>query len=330
MEENGFFTLICVVALFAVLSGGCGMREEEAVSGEISLENPAFEQEMGQEGEQETVSYEYETRELWAERDENRIYGLFYVPQGAGEKMPTVIFSHGFGGNYQVGAQYAQALAERGYVVYCFDFCGGSPGSRSDGSTLEMSIFTEQADLEAVIRTMKEQPFVDQENIFLMGTSQGGAVSAITAAANKEEIQGMILLYPAFVLVDHVKEQFEKVEDIPDTYDLMWMTVGRAYAENLLDYDIYEAISDYDKDVLLIHGDADSIVPLSYSERAIEVYNSARLEVLPGAGHGFHGSDAAQAITWMLEYLEAQTLVGEEGTVRLELVNDEGDAAENE
>ena len=105
------------------------------------------------------------------------------------------------------------------------------------------------------------------------------------------------------MLVDHVKEQFQSVEDIPDTYYLMWMTVGRAYAEGLLDYDIYEAISAYDKDVLLIHGDADNIVPLSYSERVAEVYESARLEVLPGAGHGFYGNDAEQAIDWMLEYL---------------------------
>ena len=48
---------------------------------------------------------------------------------------------------------------------------------------MDMSIFTERADLEAVIHMMQEQPFVDEENIFLMGTSQGGAVSAITAAA---------------------------------------------------------------------------------------------------------------------------------------------------
>lgn len=95
------------------------------------------------------------------------------------------------------------------------------------------------------------------------------------------------------------------MEDIPDTYYQMWMTVGRAYAENLLDYDIYEAISVYDRDVLLIHGDADSIVPLSYSERAVDVYKSARLEILTGAGHGFYGSDAQQAITWTLEYLSA-------------------------
>lgn len=251
------------------------------------------------------TAYRYETQELYAKRDGNQIYGLAYVPKNAGKKMPAVIFSHGFGGNYQVGMQYAEALAEKGYVVYCFDFCGGSPESRSDGTTLEMSIFTEQADLEAVIHMIQGQDFVDKENIFLMGTSQGGAVSAITAAASKEAIKGAVLLYPAFVLVDHAKERFESVDDIPDTYYQMWMTVGRVYAEKLLDYDIYEAISAYDKDVLLIHGDADDIVPLSYSEKAVDVYGSARLEVLPGAGHGFYGKDAEQAVAWMLEYLNA-------------------------
>ncbi|MFQ9798336.1 MAG: hypothetical protein ACLR23_04730 [Clostridia bacterium] len=44
------------------------------------------------------LTHEYETQELYARRDENRIYGVVYIPQDAGEKMPTVIFSHGFGG----------------------------------------------------------------------------------------------------------------------------------------------------------------------------------------------------------------------------------------
>jgi len=132
----------------------------------------------------------------------------------------------------------------------------------------------------------------------------GGAVSALTAAAHEEEIQGAILLYPAFVMVDDAKDRFESVEDIPDSFHHMWMTVGRVFAEDLLDYDIYGAISAYKKDVLLIHGDADGIVPLSYSEKAVEAYDSARLEVLPGAGHGFSGEDARQAIDWILEYLE--------------------------
>lgn len=309
--KRGAYFIFCMFMLLLLTLSGCASNSDASILPEASFDRDAVEEENEVSSVSETegmqvsgaLTYEYEMQELYAQRDENQIYGLLYIPKDAGEKMPAVIFSHGFGGNHQVGAQYAEALARKGYVVYCFDFCGGSPGSRSNGSTLDMSIFTERADLEAVIHMMQEQPFVDEENIFLMGTSQGGAVSAITAAANKEEIKGAILLYPAFVLVDRIKEQFETVEDIPDTYYLMWMTVGRAYAENLLDYDIYEAISTYDKDVLLIHGDADSIVPLSYSEKAVEVYDSARLEVLPGAGHGFSGEDARQAIDWILEYL---------------------------
>lgn len=282
--RKGIYLIFCMLILMEGLSG-CAVNSDNCQAADM-------------------FSYEYETQELSASRDGNEIYGVVYVPQGAGEAMPTVIFSHGFGGNYQVGLPYAEALAAKGFVVYCFDFCGGSPGSRSDGSTLEMSIFTEQADLEAVIRMMQEQPFVDNSNIFLMGTSMGGAVSAVTAAANEDEIQGAILLYPAFVLVDDANKQFESAEDIPDTYYHLWMTVGRIFAEDLLDYDIYGAISAYKKDVLLIHGDADSIVPLSYSEKALEVYDSASLEVLPGAGHGFYGDDFTQAVEWTLAYLE--------------------------
>lgn len=251
------------------------------------------------------AAYQYETQELYAARQGNQIYGVIYIPQNAGEEMPAVIFSHGFGGTHSVGTRYAQALASNGYVVYCFDFCGGSPGSRSDGSTLEMSIFTEQADLEAVISVVQELDYVDSENLFLMGTSQGGAVSAITGAANEEEIRGMVLLYPAFVMVDNANELFRSVEEIPDEYFFMWMNVGRAYFEPLLGYDIYGEISAYSKDVLLIHGDADSIVPLSYSERALEFYPSAELKVISGGGHGFYGDDARQVIDYILEYIES-------------------------
>lgn len=287
---------IMAAALLSLSLAACGQTAG-------STETPVSE-EAGN-GAATDVTYEYETQELYAERDGNRIYGVIYIPQNAGEQMPAVIFSHGYGGNYRVGAQYAEALAEKGYVVYCFDFCGGSPGSRSDGSTFEMSVFTEQTDLEAVIRMMQGLDYVDSGNLFLMGTSQGGAVSALTGAAHEEEIRGMILLYPAFVLADEANSLFQSVDEIPDTYHFMWMDVGRAYFEPLIGYDIYQDIAGYDRDVLLIHGDADSIVPLSYSERALEVYPSAELKVISGGGHGFSGADAEEATGYMLEYLEA-------------------------
>lgn len=249
--------------------------------------------------------YAYETQELYAQRGENRIYGVIYIPQDAGEVMPAIVYAHGLGGSHRSGQQYAEAMASRGYVVYCFDFCGGSPGSRSDGSQYDMSIFTEQADLEAVIDRIRQLEYVDGDNIFLLGSSQGGAVSAMTAADDPDAFAGVVLLYPAFVLVDDAKAQFNSVEEIPETIYHLFMTLGRTYFEDLLDYDIYADIRDFDRDVLLIHGDADGIVPLSYSERAVEVYPSAELKVLEGAGHGFSGEDAQRAIDYMTAYFNA-------------------------
>lgn len=246
--------------------------------------------------------YEYETRELYAYRGENQIYGVVYIPRAAGAQMPAIIYSHGYGGTWQIGAPYAKEMAARGYVVYCFDFCGGSYSSQSDGDVLDMSLFTEQADLEAVVDMLAQQEYVDSENIFLVGGSQGGAVSAMAGAARPEQIRGMVLLYPAFIMVDTANELFHSADEIPDSYQLMWMTVGRAYFEPLIGFDIYEYISVYDKDVLIIHGDADSIVPLSYSERALEVYPSARLEVISGAGHGFYGENEELAVDYITEY----------------------------
>lgn len=285
--------LLAVLSLFFL--GGCGRGEREAKNDGNS--RPAV-------TDQEEILYDYNTQNHYVERDGKQIYGVLYTPDNPGEKMPAVIFSHGFGGNYQVGEPYARELAARGFVVYCFDFCGGSPGSRSDGSTLEMSVFTEEADLEAVMEDIQGLDCVDKENLFLIGTSQGGAVSAITGAHQKDEIRGMVLLYPAFILAEQANELFQSPEEIPDTYYHLWMEVGRAYFEPLLGYDIYEDAAAYDKEVLLLHGDQDSIVPLSYSEKALEYYPSAELKVISGAGHGFYGENADLAVGYILEYLD--------------------------
>lgn len=124
--------------------------------------------------------------------------------------------------------------------------------------------------MEAVIKSLKKKKFVDKKNIFLFGSSQGGAVSAITAAEHQKEIRGLILFYPAFVLVDNAKSLFNSVDEIPDKYYFMWMNVGKTYFKDLLDYDIYEDIKAYKKKVLIVHGDADDIVPLSYSRKAVK------------------------------------------------------------
>lgn len=43
------------------------------------------------------MPYEYAVEELYINRDGRQLYGVVYIPQNAREeKMPAVIFSHGF------------------------------------------------------------------------------------------------------------------------------------------------------------------------------------------------------------------------------------------
>lgn len=84
---------------------------------------------------------------------------------------PAVIIGHGFGGSYSEMAIYAQVLAQNGFAGYVFDFCGGSGSSLSDGNTRNMSVLTEERDMETVMDGLKNYEVVDKDNLFLMGES---------------------------------------------------------------------------------------------------------------------------------------------------------------
>ena len=257
--------------------------------------------------ETETMTYTYETREIWCQRDDNRIFGIAYVPDAGAEKLPLVIFSHELGNSHTSGIPYAERLAAAGYAVYTFDFCGGTVGSgnRSDGTNLDMTVLTEVADLEAVLASAKTWDFVDPERIALLGGSQGGLVSALTGCRNQNEIAGLILMYPALCVPGDVRAEFPSVDDIPDTYGMFggWIHVSKQYALDAWDIDPYAEMADYAGHVLLMHGDRDYTVDISYSERAAEVLPDCEYVVIPGGGHEFYGQPFEEAVNHILDYL---------------------------
>ncbi len=68
--------------------------------------------------------------------------------------------------------------------------------------------------------------------------------------------------------------------------------------------DPYQEIKGYPGPVLLIHGEKDGIVNVSYSHRAKEVYGElCDLHILPNAGHGFKKKDDAIAFSIMEQFL---------------------------
>ena len=235
-----------------------------------------------------------------------RLYGEAFIPVAPG-KHPAVILSHGYGATLGGFYVLADRLAKAGFVCYCYDFAGGSPRSRSEGRTEEMSIFTESRNLQDVLAMVRGWSFVDRRNIFLLGESQGGCVSAITAPLVRKQFNALILIYPALCIPDDGFALYPTLDDVPQTVNFMGMTIGKAYYERFYQgYDIYQEIAGYQGDVLILHGTEDSLVKPEYSARAANVYKHCELHLLFGAGHGFYQPEhAALYQDYVLSFLRA-------------------------
>ena len=211
------------------------------------------------------------------------IRGLIYRPDAEGS-FPTAIFSHGFGSNYRELMHYGSGYAENGIVCVFFDFCGGGMESESDGTMLEMTGMTEAADLVAVMESVKCLSYVDKDKLYLQGESQGGFVSAIVGRAYTEDVKGLILWYPAFVIPEDAVRRMEQGGD-----EAMGLKLSKDYNKVAADIDVKDLQTGFGKPVLLIHGNKDDIVPIEYSRTAAANYGYATLREVQGAGHGFGG-----------------------------------------
>ena len=249
----------------------------------------------------------YEMREISCVSDGNRLYGEAFIPRSPG-KHPAVIMSHGYGATHAGFYGMVDTLAKSGYVCYCYDFAGGSPHSRSEGRTEDMSIFTERQNLMDVIDMVRGWDCVDAESVFLLGESQGGCVSAITAPYVADKIKSIVLVYPALCIPDDAFALYPRRENIPDTVTFMGMRIGRAYYEPLYDsFDIYKEIAGYQGDVLIIHGTEDGLVKPEYSAKASNVYDQCEFHLIFGAGHGFRKPEHRDAYhTYVIDFLSQQ------------------------
>ena len=241
---------------------------------------------------------------LWIENGNRRIYGIISKPPYMGKKQPVAIIAHGFNGSHAYGRTYFQTLNELGYQCYAFDFPCGSLGSRSDANTMNMSVLDEQGDLEAIVRHFKQQPDVDADNIVLIGESQGGFVSAMTAAHIQNDVSRLVLVFPALCIPDNWNKRYPRLEDIPDTTRLWNVPMGRRFFEELRDIDVFKTIKKYKKPVLIIQGDADQVVSMDDSRRAVKNYKQARLHVIPGAGHGFKPKEQQEALEQIKSFMK--------------------------
>ena len=313
--KKELFGIISLVLIFGFLLAGCNRASAEEDSEPVPAESMLSGQpdivnmQQAPEGETDMSAQTYSTREIWVQNDGSKIYGIAYVPD-VNEKVPLVIFSHELGNDHTSGERYAERLAEAGYAAYVFDFRGGTVGgNKSDGNNREMSVLTEASDLEAVLETSKTWDFVDPDRIAFLGGSMGGLVTAVVGSAHQDEIAGMILMYPALsAKADSGVEQYQTKEDVPEDVSLFggWIHVGRNFVTDLWNVDFDQLLSSYQGHMLLLHGDKDSTVPISYSEAAREIIPDCEYYVIKDGGHEFFGQPFEDAVSYILPYLEKQ------------------------
>ena len=243
---------------------------------------------------------------LWIMNGDRQIYGELFTPsnlksQTSNLKSPIAIIAHGFNGTYHYGRSYFDVMGKLGYQCYTFDFPCGSVNSRSDNNTLNMSILDEQSDLRAIVNYFRSQ---GHQHIVLIGESQGGLVSALTAAQMKDKVSQLVLVFPALCIPENWRARYPNLMDIPEVTELWGVKMGRHFFEEIHDMNTFDIIGQYRGPVLIVQGDKDQVALIEDSKRAQKLYRDARLHIIPGAGHGFKPKEFQEEAKQLEQFLK--------------------------
>jgi predicted esterase len=234
------------------------------------------------------------------ELNNENIYGEIVLPDNFEGKLPMVILSHGLTATHDRMKDCAKLLEGYGIASYIFDFRGGSYESSSDGLVEDMTVSSEVDDLNAVFDMVKGLSFVDKDNLYLLGHSQGGLVSALVANNRVCEVKGLFLVSPAFIIPEISNEL--RIFSKSDKDDLKlynsssisdwWFSEGKDFLgdDYLVDsgnISLFDDVVGFNKHVCIFHCIDDMIVPLSYIICANDAYSDCELIVLNDESHLF-------------------------------------------
>ncbi|MDO5557970.1 MAG: alpha/beta fold hydrolase [Oscillospiraceae bacterium] len=243
---------------------------------------------------------------VYIHRDDKKIFSKIYMPDSEGP-FPAIIFSAGMGMMYTYTEDYAKKAAENGIAGIVFDFTGTGVLSSGDGTHMDFSALTEAADVNAVYDAVSSLPQIKSDNIFLWGHSLGGLVSTYVTEQRPDDIKGLILADPCYQIQDTFRDLIPEGSEIPDVVkDPSFGAISKMFAEDILSFDIFEKMPDYDKNVLLFQGTVSPCVGLQFPEyfkRASELFPSLTVVTIEGADHRFTDDKGIQMIEKTIEFV---------------------------
>ena len=220
--------------------------------------------------------------------DNIRLHSVLEMPSNGPEKCPLVIVIHGFTGHSEERhiTAVSRTMNEMGYATLRVDMYGHG---KSDGEFREHNLFKWMNNAMTVIDHARGLPFVT--DLYLCGHSQGGLTVMLAAGLKPEFIRGIIPMSPAVMIPEMARAgNFLGLQFDPDRIPEELMTdIGLPLSGNYLRaarmIHVEDAISRFQGPVLLIHGDADEVVPYHYSQETAKAYHNAALVTIPGDNH---------------------------------------------
>ena len=214
------------------------------------------------------------------------------VPDGA--TPPVAVLCHGLGAAKEnpLFDALSKALRARGVAVARFDFNGHGA---SEGPFERMTVSNEVLDVETVMDYYRN---VRGARVALVGHSQGGVVAALAAARlGAGSVDALVLLAPAAVLREdalrgRVLDAVFDPLDPPETVPLLdgRFRLGRDYILDAQDTDPYPAAASFGGPLLVVHGQADTVVPWTCGQRFVDARpGQGELVLVRPAGHDFKG-----------------------------------------
>ena len=227
------------------------------------------------------------------------------------EPCPLVIVLHGFTSSKDRAHTVAacEAMREAGFATLRFDLYGhGESGGEFRNHTLYKWI----SNTLAVLDYAQALNFVT--DIYLSGHSQGGLVAALVGGMAPELVRGLILRAPAFMIPRGTRQgcllgfSFDPLHIPEEIQVIKGLTLGGNYIRVAQTIHVEDALERFHGPVLLLHGDADDVVPLEDSIEVARQLSDCNLLVIPGETHHYDRfPEKMKAIIreWMLEQRNA-------------------------
>jgi len=199
----------------------------------------------------------------------------WFIP-ATGKPRATVLFLHGNAENISTHFLNVAWMPADGFNVLALDYRGYG------ASTGRPSLRGVQLDIDAALTALRARPDVDARRIVLFGQSLGGAL-AIHYAVHGSQRDALRAVIADSAFADYRTIASEKLAASVLTWPFQWLPA--IVVDN--DYSPLASVGAVSPlPLLLIHGEADTVVPPHHAQRLYEAARQPKeLWLLPGTGH---------------------------------------------